>query len=107
MPIIWEAEKFRDWLSGQGEEQHLIEAYYQKISENTFLQKIVPKTIRWSLFNGAIIAAGILMPGLPGIIAGLAISAGDTFLLEKISTGWKPNQFIDYSVKPILPNNSL
>lgn len=103
MPIIIEAEKFRDWLSGQGEEYHLIEAYYTKISENTFLQKLVPKTVRWSFFNGAIIAAGILLPGLPGIIAGLAISAGDTFLLEKISKGWRPNQFIDSSIKAILP----
>jgi hypothetical protein len=34
-----------------------------------------------------------------GTAAGLAISAGDAFILNSIIGGWKPNQFIDNQLR--------
>jgi len=35
-----------------------------------------------------------------GTATAVAISAADAFLLERLRKGWKPNQFIDESLKP-------
>ena len=34
-----------------------------------------------------------------GTATGVAISAADAFLLDRLLKGWKPNQFIDDSLK--------
>jgi hypothetical protein len=97
--LIEKADKFKDWLCRIDEEPNIIAEYYNKISEKTWLEKAPAKTIRFLLFT----ATGTfvdLLTGLP--IASPALSAMDTFLIEQLASGWKPNQFIDNDLKSFL-----
>lgn len=55
--------------------------------------------MRWSLFTGAGLLLDALYGGGLGTASGLALSAGDAFLLDKLVKGWKPNQFIDNTLQ--------
>ena len=39
-----------------------------------------------------------------GTAVGLGLGALDTFYLDKLISGWKPNQFIEDDVKELLKN---
>ena len=53
-----------------------------------------PKTLRWLIFT----AAGIPL----SLAAAVGLGAADTFLLDKLIKGWKPNQFIEGPLKDFL-----
>jgi hypothetical protein len=37
----------------------------------------------------------MLIAGLPGILAGLGLGALDTFVLQKLTDGWRPHGFVN------------
>ena len=39
-------------------------------------------------------------------VVGTVVSAADTFFVDKLLTGWKPNHFIDGKLKPMLSTKS-
>jgi len=41
-----------------------------------------------------------------GLAVGAASSAADTFLLDKLLKGWRPNHFVDGKLKPFLDGGS-
>jgi hypothetical protein len=49
---------------------------------------------RWALFTGI----GLVVDPLVGV----AIGAADSFLLDKILKGWKPDVFVEGSLKPFV-----
>ncbi|NQU84350.1 MAG: hypothetical protein HQ541_01190, partial [Mariniphaga sp.] len=54
------------------------------------------------IFTGAgIIADAVATRGI-GTVIGLGLGALDTFYLDKLISGWKPNQFIEDEVKELL-----
>jgi hypothetical protein len=66
------------------------------------LEKLPSKSIRWSFFTGAGIITDIAATGGIATLVGLGLSALDTFYLDKLISGWKPNQFIEEEVKKLL-----
>jgi hypothetical protein len=52
------------------------------------------KSLRWLIFTGA----GLLLGGIPGavgLVASTLSGASDTFLVDHLVRGWKPNQFVE------------
>jgi hypothetical protein len=54
----------------------------------------VTKNLRFVLFNAAQIAAGAAIAGSEGALAGVALAATDSYILDRLLTGWKPHQFV-------------
>jgi hypothetical protein len=78
----------------------LIRNYYQETVKETWADKLPGKPIKWAMFTGV----GILVDALTssmglGSLGGIAFSAADTFILDKIIKGWKPHQFIEKDLK--------
>jgi hypothetical protein len=52
------------------------------------------KALRWLIFTAA---------GLPlSTLASVGLGAADPFILDKLTKGWKPNQFIEGPLKEFL-----
>jgi hypothetical protein len=68
------------------------------LSKEQFIAKLPGKSFRFLIFNA--IGLGIAAATTPtgGIISGLAISAFDNFVLDRILRGWKPNHFINNEI---------
>ncbi|MDA9208818.1 hypothetical protein N9P03_01295 [bacterium] len=95
LELMEHASQFRKWLSDQEPAQSLVQDYYSEMTAGTWAEKLPAKSFRWMFFTGAGVAADLLIPTGIGTVAGVALSAGDTFLLDKVAKGWKPNQFIE------------
>lgn len=93
-PIIEKSEKFSDWLRDQSPDSKLVKSYYKEIVSDSWIDKLPSKTFRWALFTGAGLAADALGAGGMGTCVGVAISALDNFMIDKLLKGWKPNHFI-------------
>lgn len=63
--------------------------------------KLPTKTARSVIFEGIGIALDAFGAGGIGTTVATSLSALDTFVLDKmINRNWKPNQFIDKTLKP-------
>lgn len=93
--IMEKAEKFKQWLADVEADKSLIQEYHKAVTKETWIDKLPGKTFRWAFFTGAGLLIDAMGAGGLGTSSGLALSAGDTFLLDKINKGWQPNSFIN------------
>lgn len=101
--ILDKADKFREWLDKVGDDKNIIAEYHKAVTTETWADKLPTKGVRFAVFTTAGIVLDALITGGIGTIAGVALGAGDTFVIDKLIKGWKPNQFIDDELKEFLP----
>lgn len=102
IPVLGQADKFKNWLEKIDNDRDLIKEYYKEVTARSFIDKLPSKSVRWVLFTGAGLALDTLATGRLGTLAGLALGAGDTFLLDKLIHKWKPNQFVDKELNQLV-----
>lgn len=99
--VLDKASKYKEWLQGLEDDSNLMREYLNKVEEKTFLEKLPFKPIRFVLMNAIPILLGQFNPEI-GILAGSALTAFDTYLLDKLSAGWKPNQFVEDDLRGLI-----
>ncbi|BAN34389.1 hypothetical protein SCD_n00542 [Sulfuricella denitrificans skB26] len=105
MLVLKNARKFKKWIIGVEPDQNLIKSYYSEVTKKTIVDKLPGKSVRWGIFTGAGIIADVLVTGGIGTVVGIGLGALDTFYLDKLISGWRPNQFIEDEVKELLRNS--
>ncbi|MFZ2726211.1 MAG: hypothetical protein WAX77_08180 [Methylococcaceae bacterium] len=100
--VLKNSQKFKEWILGIKPNQDLIKSYYNEVTKKTILDKLPSKSVRWCIFTGAGVIADRMITDGVGTAIGLGLSALDTFCLDKLISGWKPNQFIEDDVKKLL-----
>ncbi len=98
LPILAKATKFRHWLAGVNPDEGLLRAYQNEILEKSLIERLPAKILRFAMFTGL----GEIVAGQAGAAAGVAAGAIDSFLVDKIFKGWKPNHFVDNQLKKFL-----
>lgn len=99
--ILDKADKFRNWLEKIPEDKNLLGQYHQAVIEKSLSDKLPTKIARFVIFEGIGITLDLLLTGGIATAATTAISLADNFLLDKIiNQKWRPNQFIDDTLKP-------
>jgi len=106
MLVLKNSRKFKKWIIGVEPDQGLIKSYYSEVTKKTIVDKLPGKSVRWGIFTGAGIIADVLATGGIGTAVGIGLGALDTFYLDKLISGWKPNQFIEDEVKELLKNGT-
>ena len=106
LKLLDSADKFRHWLHQQPPDTNLVRAYYQETIKNTWAEKLPVKSTRWSIFTGIGLGIDALGAGGLGTAASVAVSAVDAFLIDKLTKGWKPHQFVEKDLKSLFaPEN--
>ena len=100
------ADKFRDWLQDQPPEDALIHNYYEAVTNNTWVEKLPGKTTRWGTFTAIGLGIDAMGAGGLGTLAGTAIGAFDTFVLDKMIGGWKPHHFVEDELKSVFKKSN-
>lgn len=102
LKLLDSADKFRNWLHQQPPDANLVRAYYQETIKDSWAEKLPAKSAQWSIFT--VIGLGIeaLVAGGLGTAAAVAVSAVDAFLVEKLTKGWKPHQFVERDLKSLI-----
>jgi len=89
--VLEKAKGFKHWLNGADENTNLISDFYQKSTEDSWIDKLPSKGTRFAIFTGAGFILDAVATGGIGTAIGTALGAGDTFLLDKFLNNWKPN----------------
>lgn len=103
LDLLEHAAQFKGWLAEREPEQSLVQDYYSEITAGTWVERTPAKSFRWVFFTGAGLLLDLAIPTGLGTAAGVALSAGDAFLLDKIARGWKPNQFVEGPLRRFTP----
>jgi hypothetical protein len=86
LKLLDRADRFKDWLKAVNPDEDLVRTYVREISSESWVQGLRGKSLRYVLAS----AIGASNP-----IAGLAAGFADTFLIDKLFSGWRPNHFVD------------
>jgi hypothetical protein len=105
--LLAHARKFRKWVGSHGDTAALLRSCYADSVATTWAERLPSKTARWFLFTGAGLALDAVATGGLGLVTGLAVSAADGFLLDKLITGWKPSQFIEGRLRPFVRSDAV
>jgi len=102
LKVLDKADKFKNWLTNVDKDKTLIKSYHEEVTKETWVDKLPTKGFRWSFFTGLGLLVDAAGGGGLGTAVGLGLSAGDTFLLDKILKGWKPNVFVNNELIPMI-----
>jgi hypothetical protein len=101
LKILEKSDKFRDWLSKIPEDGSLLGEYHKAVIEKDLSDKLPTKTARFVIFEGIGLTLDLLGAGGIGTAIATGLGIGDSFFLDRIiNRKWKPNQFIDNTLKP-------
>lgn len=93
LTLLDKSDRFREWAQKTNPDEKLVKAYFEDINRKGWMESLPAKGLRYVLGIGA----GLINPP-----AGLAFSAADTFLLDKIKLGWKPSHFVNGRLKEFI-----
>ena len=99
--LLDSADKFRHWLRQQPSDAGLVHAYYRETIQNSWAEKLPAKSVRWGVFTGLGLTVDALGAGGLGTAAGVALSAVDSFLADKLVKGWKPHHFVEGDLRSL------
>ena len=91
LKLLSEAEKFKKWLTKANPDIGLIQSYYKEVTKKSWVETLPGKAIRFVVAAGA----GFGAAAAGGPAAGLGVGATNSFLLDRILKGWRPNRFIE------------
>ena len=106
LTVLKNSKRFKKWIVNVKPEANLIQSYYEEVTKKTMLDRLPGKSMRWALFTGLGLTADAIATGGVGVLAGVALGALDTFYIDKLISGWKPNQFIEDDVRKIIDKNT-
>lgn len=91
--LLDRSNRFKRWITSVSPDEGLIRSYLRDVAATGWVEKLPTKSLRYVLTT----SIGAINP-----IAGALSSAGDTFLVNKILGGWRPNHFIANRLNPFL-----
>jgi hypothetical protein len=102
LKLVEDGDKFRAWLRKQNPDANLIQEYQRSALANTWADKLPTKGVRFVIATGLGLLGEAFLPTGISTAAGISIGAGDTFLLDKMLKGWRPNQFVETRLRSFL-----
>jgi hypothetical protein len=100
--LVEHSHKFKEWIQQTGEDSLLRDEYCKSVSATDWADKLAPKAVRFVVMTGLGALAGIALTPGAGLAVGIGLNAADCFLLDRLLKGWRPNQFVEGSLKPFL-----
>lgn len=72
----------------------LVHEYYREATRTTRVRSIPARATRWFLFTGPGVALDLAGAGGIGTATGVAVSLIDAFIFDRVTSGWRPSQFV-------------
>lgn len=106
LPLLEKSRRFKQWIGALDGDTSLIKEYHRQVTEDSWVDKLPTKTVRFALFTCAGLALDAATTGGIATAAGVALGAVDTFYLDNLIKGWKPNQFVNGPYETFVRRNN-
>lgn len=93
LKLLDKSDRFRSWVRSVTSDEKLAAQYVRDVTAEGWAASLPVKLARYVIGTGV---------GLVNPIAGAAISAGDSLLLDKLAKGWQPSHFVQGHLKPFV-----
>jgi len=94
--LITENPEFSRWTGSIPNDSHIIREYVKAISSQGWINSLPGKSFKFLLMAGVGASLDLLpFSSLAKQATSLGISFGETFMLDKLINGWRPNHFVD------------
>lgn len=93
LAFLDKADRFKGWMKQVNPDEGLVATYIKDVSTKGWVESLEGKTLRYILTTAL---------GATGPLAGLVGGFIDTFLLDRLIQGWRPNHFVDSRYAPFL-----
>lgn len=100
--LLESADKFRDWVQGKPYDARLLSEYIAAISAESKLDKAPTRVARMLIFFALGELVDWKIGGALGKTVGLGLTVLDSLVIDKVTKGWSPNQFIVGELQPLL-----
>jgi len=104
LTVASKARKFKEWIASAPDDASLRKEYLRSVSRIDWMDSLPAKSLRWLIFTLGGNSLGLLPPPV-GLIASTALGASDTFLVDYLAKGWKPNQFVEGPLRKFVEPN--
>lgn len=94
-----EAGRFKEWLAKHPDSSDLNKEYLKAVCGTGWADKLPPKVVRVLLFTVAGGALSLVTTPAGGIATSAALNVLDSFFVDRLLKGWKPNQFVEGALK--------
>jgi hypothetical protein len=84
------ADRFKKFLTEANPDEGLVKSYQDEVTRKSWVETLPGKSIRFIVAAGTGLAASSVV----GPVGGLAVGAMNTFILDRLLKGWRPNRFI-------------
>lgn len=107
LKILRLSRRFRQWLKDQDPNIDLVQAYYKEVTSSTWIEKLPSKVLKWTTLAAidAVLSLAQINPAI-GIATSTVLSFADSFVIEKMARGWKPNQFVERHLQSFVKQTS-
>jgi len=102
LKLLDRASKFKKWLSQTNPDVGLIRSYYKEVTKKSWAETLPGKSIRFLVAAGAAFGAS----GAVGPAGGFGVGATNTFFVDRLLKGWRPNRFIEGPYKKFVSGAS-
>ena len=99
LDVLERGERFRDWIRNQPTEADLLMQYYEELTSKTWIERLPSRSARTLFWAGAGVAASVLGGGVLAGAGVAALGVADNLVLERLVRGWRPNQFVDVTLR--------
>lgn len=91
--LLEKSKTFKNWANGIHPDASMVKEYLKEASREGWVDSLPGKSLRFVIGEGL----GTLTAG-----AGSAFGLADSFLIEKISKGWRANHFVEKRLRPFV-----
>jgi hypothetical protein len=102
LDLLEKSDKFKKFPKEAHPSEGLAKEFYNSATGGTWAEALPTKTVRIAFFTGAGALTELLAPTGLGLAAGVALSTADSFLVDRILKGWRPNQFVERYLRPFV-----
>jgi len=97
--LVEKAQSFRSWLREQPPDATLLREYYSAVTRESWVERLPNKHLRFAIFAGIGAGIDIAIPTGLSTALGAAVGAIDTYVVDRLARGWKPNHFVDRELR--------
>lgn len=105
--LLDRADRWKKWVGQIDGDSRLIQEYFKEVSSDPFIEKLPSRVVRFSCVTACGIGLDVAGAGGLGTLSAVGIATFDAFFLRQCVDGWRPQKFVEHTLRPALQRRDI